>query len=97
MAARLRLSLPCAVEDRDASAGEAVSAETPAQCVDCGVPVSPSELGSWWETTGWIERRREQGMKANSVHHKQFTGRARCPSCGQLREAGLNPQQETML
>lgn len=65
-------------------------------CDDCGCEFDPREKGTGHQVTGWVIDRTEQGLKANSVHEKTFTGIVRCPACTALRRLGLSPSQQAM-
>lgn len=69
---------------------------TSARCLDCLRYVPQNELGAWYENTGWVEHRKDQGRKGNSVHQLAPTGRVVCAACAALRAAGLPAGQQGM-
>jgi hypothetical protein len=62
-------------------------------CDDCKATMDPHALGVAHEVVGWVEARAGQGLKANAVHDKTFTGRVRCPECTKLRRMGATVGQ----
>lgn len=62
-------------------------------CDRCGAPFDTRRVGTWHQVTGWVVDRASQGLSANSVHEKEFTGRVRCPDCGRLARLGVSQGQ----
>lgn len=65
-------------------------------CIDCRREFDPSAIGVEHEVVGWVEARARQGLKANAVHDKTFTGRVRCAECAKLRRMGATVGQQSM-
>jgi ribosomal protein S27E len=66
------------------------------RCERCGEPISGPTTGQSYEITGWIVDRATQGMSANAVHFKKYTGAVRCARCTKLLRQGINPGQSSM-
>ena len=68
-----------------------------AVCHLCQHEFNPNQTGVSHEITGWVVDRASQGLSANAVHEKRFTGQLRCPQCTQERRLGVVHGQQSIL
>ncbi len=64
------------------------------KCEDCGREVWPGTPGSWKETTGWVQIRKDKGGGTHAISKSRDTGKVLCEICWKDRELG---GQESLL